>query len=209
MSRLATKAFTLVELLVVIAIIAILASLLLPALSAAKARAQAAQCANNLRQLGQATFFYCDEQDDHLPFAWCNDPDPKANSFYALLSPMLLGAEFDGYSDFERRVFACPTRMKESLVGPNPMRVSYGMNANNSISFPDPMTRRLADAQGASCVVKVLVADIDFTYNHPPLQTLEKSEVGYKHRQKANIFFFDAHVATCSLRQTNGLVMRY
>jgi len=203
------KAFTLIELLVVIAIIAILASLLLPALSSAKRRAQATRCLNNLRQVGCATFLYCQDHDDRLPFAWYNEPDPKVNSFYALLSPLLLGAEFDGYRDFESRVFACPERMKEPLVGSNPMRVSYGMNANNSVKFPDPQTRRLAQAQVSGSVATVLLTDIDFAYNHPPLQTLAGSQAGYKHGERANLLYFDGHAASCSLKQTNGLVVSF
>jgi prepilin-type processing-associated H-X9-DG protein len=199
----------LIELLVVIAIIAILASLLLPALGGAKRRAQSTQCVNNLRQLAQATFMYCDDQDDYLPFAWYENPSPKVNSFYALLTPLLYGVGFDGYGDFESRVFACPTRMKEPLLEPNPMRVSYGMNANNSVNFPDPKTRRLAQAQTANSAATALVADIDYKFNHPPLRTLDVSETGYKHNQRANVLFFDAHVASISLSQTNGLATKF
>ena len=47
-----TKAFTLVELLVVIAIIGVLIALLLPAIQAAREAARRAQCKNHLKQIG-------------------------------------------------------------------------------------------------------------------------------------------------------------
>jgi prepilin-type N-terminal cleavage/methylation domain-containing protein len=49
-----TRAFTLLELLVVAALIAILAALLLPAISQVKKRGQRTQCISNLHQLGLA-----------------------------------------------------------------------------------------------------------------------------------------------------------
>ena len=82
--------------------------------------------------------------------AWFDDPDPKENSFFALLTPLVYGTYFDGYGDFELKLYSCPIRLREPLIGPNPMRISYGMNAFNSVQFPDPQTKRLGQVQGSA-----------------------------------------------------------
>jgi prepilin-type N-terminal cleavage/methylation domain-containing protein len=158
--------FTLIELLVTIAILAILAALLLPVLSSAHRRAQALRCQSNLRQISVATVLYCQDNNDSLRFAWYDDNDPSHNNSFSLLTPLLYRSEFDGYGDFESLVYACPKRLKEPLVGENPMRISYGMNAYNSVDFPDPRTRRLA--QMANPAATLMIADIAFGFNHPP-----------------------------------------
>jgi prepilin-type N-terminal cleavage/methylation domain-containing protein/prepilin-type processing-associated H-X9-DG protein len=203
----AKDGFTLIELLVTIAIIAILAAMLLPALSSARKKAQAVKCQSNLRQISVTTFLYCQDNNDYLPFAWYNDPEPSENNFFSLLTPLLYPAEFDGYGDFESKVYYCPKRMTEPLVGPNPMRISYGMNANNSVDFPDPRTRRLA--QVSNPAETLLIADIAFTYNHPPIQRLDPDQVGYKHDSRANFVFFDGHAAANSTIQTNTLMVKF
>ncbi|MCE9547246.1 MAG: type II secretion system GspH family protein [Planctomycetia bacterium] len=52
--RLRTRAFTLVELLIVMAVIGILVALLMPVLGSARESARATACQNNLRQIGAA-----------------------------------------------------------------------------------------------------------------------------------------------------------
>lgn len=193
----------------VIAVIAILAALLLPALSSARERARSVQCINNLRQIGQATIMYCEDSEGALPFAWYPDPDPKINSFYALLMPLLYGIGFDGFMDFELPIYSCPTRAREPLTGTNPIRISYGMNAYNSVNFPDPRTRRLMQAESVNPTATLLAADVASAFNHPPIRYFAPIQTGYKHREKANMLFFDGHLEAQSMRQTNSLILKF
>src|SRR5215831_17269907 len=68
----ATKAFTLLELLMVVTIIAILAALLFPALSAARARAQRTTCLNNVNQITAGAHLYAEDFNNTLPSSNAN-----------------------------------------------------------------------------------------------------------------------------------------
>lgn len=96
-----TKAFTLVELLVVISVIALLMAILMPALGAARSGSRALACKSNLRQLVIANIGYATENDSYyVPAAsdiwdnaglhrWHGVRDSLDESFDPLRGPLI------------------------------------------------------------------------------------------------------------------------
>jgi prepilin-type processing-associated H-X9-DG protein/prepilin-type N-terminal cleavage/methylation domain-containing protein len=70
-----TRAFTLVELLVVIGIIAMLVSVLLPALGKARQQANLVACQANLRSIGQLMNVYASDNASRIPWGYAASPD--------------------------------------------------------------------------------------------------------------------------------------
>jgi prepilin-type processing-associated H-X9-DG protein len=75
-SQYGTRAFTLLELLVVIATIIVLGALLLPVLSRVRTLGQSASCKNHLRQIGIALAMYVGLDNHRYPPMWGEDTGP-------------------------------------------------------------------------------------------------------------------------------------
>lgn len=84
--RLATRGFTLVELLVVTAIIAMMLALLLPALDKAKEQARRTVCLSNLRSLTMAWTTYAQDHGGRLVNAATTEPNSWVDDCYACMS---------------------------------------------------------------------------------------------------------------------------
>lgn len=94
-----TRAFTLVELLVVIAIIAMLVTLLLPAVQAAREAARRASCLNNLRQVGLGLLNY-ESATGSFPFG--SDYPTSTTTWAALILPYIEAQAHYDMFDFNR-----------------------------------------------------------------------------------------------------------
>lgn len=78
----ATRAFTLVELLVIMAIIAVLIGVLLPALSRARDASYRLSCSSNIRQFGIYLRMYASMQRDYVPIGFTYGDEWANYNFY-------------------------------------------------------------------------------------------------------------------------------
>lgn len=184
-----TRAFTLIELLMVMAIILLLAALLLTAISRAKAAAQAVDCRNNLRQWGIATQLFAANHNDLLPKNGSSGGNSTTNGWYIELPGEM---NFPAYNKMPWRtnaaiepghsVWICPSNTRRSN-GNNLFHYCLNENVNGTnqsrcSSIPRPsVTVWLFDNGG--------LAPVAAQNNvHPNL-----------HNHGAQFVFLDTHVA--------------
>jgi prepilin-type N-terminal cleavage/methylation domain-containing protein len=112
-----SRAFTLVELLMVIAIIGILVGLLAVGLSSAKEKGKSVRCIGNLRQIGIATTMYAQDHNEQLHHVAGRIPDQgqwTVNPWTSkALSPehpsAYWGVAYGRYLGATRELFRCPS----------------------------------------------------------------------------------------------------
>jgi prepilin-type N-terminal cleavage/methylation domain-containing protein len=113
-----SRAFTLIELLIVIAVIAILATIAYPVYTGVQERAKVTKDMNNLRQIGLGIQTYLNDNDQVLPVI--NAPPGTGTAASPVIYPKYIAT---------RRVFQSAFDSRPSLetdLAP----VSYGINAN-------------------------------------------------------------------------------
>lgn len=79
--RTVSRAFTLVEILVVIFIISSLMALMLPAVQSAREAGRRTMCINNMRQVALATLNYAGTNGEQLPALWQSDRNAPCENF--------------------------------------------------------------------------------------------------------------------------------
>ena len=131
-SRVKTKIFTLIELLIVISIIAILAAMLLPALNVAREKAHAVSCMNNQKQVGYIMRSYLDDWKEQIMIS-------PMNSIGTTDTGWLYLPKECGYLPSNLKFILCPKYPCSDPANGNFsswMKVSYGiLNGNGGDSY--------------------------------------------------------------------------
>ncbi len=216
-----SRAFTLVELLVVIGIIALLIGLLFPALIAAQRAALLTVCGSNQRQIGIAIYAYAVDNKGCIPYG-PTAPAATPTNFYpgtgdvtSLLSlqsgdPVGLGLLLNTYLTKDPHVLFCPAPDQPLDADAQLALVGYGQ-ARGYYYYRHGSITKLSDPSPLPPPTHIHLADLGLNTGGNPVRALVMDEnyltlsslavfgvaTQTNHRRRwVNVLYSDGHVAT-------------
>jgi prepilin-type N-terminal cleavage/methylation domain-containing protein/prepilin-type processing-associated H-X9-DG protein len=215
------RAFTLVELLVVLVVIALLLGLLLPALSTAREQSRCVFCRSNLKNIGMGFRLYLDDSRGAMPSA---EPYPGSygeNAQHWFMNSRLLyyldltvlsdkNGELTGPGK-DRSVLTCPSHRKPDLsreslpdypAQERDYSLSYVLNGTLGVSGKCNLPTEYRHESEFKVPSEMLMfCDGHGTTQVPGIVLFDgcaKSNLIFRHRDKANTLFLDLHIASFS-----------
>jgi prepilin-type N-terminal cleavage/methylation domain-containing protein/prepilin-type processing-associated H-X9-DG protein len=212
------RGFTLIELLVVIAIIALLAALLFPVFATARERARTASCANNLKQIGTATYLYLQDWDDDLPIIELNNlpyylgayqQEQEQGVWFCPNDPFLEIPDWEklwehnnpkrSYSSYHEDpnfgTFSSGETCEEEMLTALPRNLSSIQHPSSTIMITEGLETGFPRYSSAS-----YMQDLDRGKWSSPFELTFFT--GLRHQRRSNYLFVDGHAKLLTLRQT-------
>lgn len=169
--RHSTRAFTLVELLVVIAIIAVLVAILLPALRKAREQAISVQCLSNLRQCGIGMQLYANAYRGIVPASGAiSNPPLAGHPWPEFYDGRLTGQVFMSYGSM-----SCPkAKFSDTLVKVGSLWMTEKVKNNSVYGLFNPTTVFLPNFLDGSFVGKAPWGTSGTAFNYFRLPRIKK-----------------------------------
>ena len=197
-----TRAFTLVEMLVVIAIIGVLAAILLPALTRGKQRAQRIQCIGNLKEIGTAFQLFAHDHRSNFPM---QVPVAEGGSEeYVTAGTSINGIFYFSYRHLQTlanelvvpRALMCPADLTREPA------LSFSLLQNSNVSYFVNASANYYDS------LSPMAGDRNITNNAGATASLVRGPYGLRwtselHSFKGNVLFTDTHVEQLNNVQMN------
>ena len=217
-----TKAFTLVELLVVIGIIAVIGGLLLPAVSAVRQSAVSAACLSNLRQMAAAATEYAMRNGSSYPPAQWSDASGVRGWDFAKRGGQVTGPGFLWAPQPVTAAQQCPAfdgsaqspgdvytgyNYNTSYIGrgsgelPSPARVAQVRRPSRTLLFGDGQSNRGANKYMRSPLRSPTEDPVGYADGSP---ARAGGTQGFRHRGATNAAFCDGHAESLRDRTDAG-----